>query len=106
MYIESYNSALLRDVTVNITEQSEAWQMSLRLYYETSRPNSFVRGLLTTDFIADTSKSISRTSVSGTADETGELVQDITLLIRKVSYKMNHIVIVCFTYNNLENLVG
>lgn len=106
MYLESYNSAVLRDVTVNITEQTEAWQISLRLYYETSRPNSFIRGLLTTVFIADTSKAISRISVSGTTDETGEYVQDIKLLTRKVRYKINHIVIVRFTYNNLENFVG
>ncbi|XP_035449572.2 beta-mannosidase [Spodoptera frugiperda] len=46
VYIEAYNSAIIRSVTTHITKKKEEWVLNIKTYFETSMKKTQITGIL------------------------------------------------------------
>lgn len=87
MYLEAYNSTVIRDITVDTSLQTttNSWDVNLKIYFENTPNNRTVKGTVAINLKTDVTTISELFYVVLTNNEYGDLVTTVNFTIPTVS---------------------
>ncbi|KAH9639264.1 hypothetical protein HF086_014128 [Spodoptera exigua] len=90
VYIEAYNTAIIRSLTTHITKQKEEWALNIKAYLETSMRKTQITGMLSATLELEGKQTVKKwVPVYETSQSDGTFVVELELKVSEPLYELN-----------------